>query len=201
MFSQRSLSYFLISILIFFKRKNNKVFNNLHIYSLAPKTPGIYNLNIQQVPLFLMHSSMFISGLIFSAYFSWRLSLVAFPLVILLIIPGLIYGKYLLYLSHKARAEYSIANSLVQQALGSIKTVYSFTAESRIVERYAAVLDRTTKMGIKQGIAKGVAVGCIGLSFAIWGFLAWYGSRLVMYHGESGGRIYAAGISFVLGGL
>lgn len=168
---------------------------------MAPKTPGIYNLNIQQVPLFLMHSSMFISGLIFSAYFSWRLSLVAFPLVILLIIPGLIYGKYLLYLSHKARAEYSIANSLVQQALGSIKTVYSFTAESRIVERYAAVLDRTTKMGIKQGIAKGVAVGCIGLSFAIWGFLAWYGSRLVMYHGESGGRIYAAGISFVLGGL
>ncbi|KAH0970555.1 hypothetical protein GBA52_022711 [Prunus armeniaca] len=54
---------------------------------------------------------------------------------------------------------------------------------------------------MKQGIAKGLAVGSTGLSFAIWGFLAWYGSHLVMYKGESGGRIYAAGISFVLSGL
>jgi ATP-binding cassette, subfamily B (MDR/TAP), member 1 len=171
------------------------------MYIWAPKSPRIYNLTIQQVPLFLMHSSVFISGLAFSAYFSWRLSIVAFPLVIILIIPGLIYGKYLLYLSHRTRAEYSKANSLLEQALGSIKTIYSFTAERRIIDRYAAVLDQTAKLGIKQGIAKGVAVGCIGLSFAIWAFLAWYGSRLVMYHGESGGRIYAAGISFVLGGL
>ncbi|KAJ4806844.1 ABC transporter family protein [Rhynchospora pubera] len=171
------------------------------IDSISKDTSLIQEVLSEKVPLFLMHSSVFISGLVFSTYFSWRLSLVAFPLVILLIIPGLIYGKYLLYLSQKSRAEYSKANSLVQQALGSIKTIYSFTAERRIVDRYAAVLDRTIKLGIKQGIAKGVAVGCIGLTFAIWGFLAWYGSRLVMYHGESGGRIYAAGISFVLGGL
>ncbi|KAJ3695068.1 hypothetical protein LUZ60_000445 [Juncus effusus] len=171
------------------------------INSISKDTSLIQEVLGEKVPLFLMHLSMFISGLIFSAYFSWRLSLVAFPLVILLIIPGLIYGKYLLYLSHKSRAEYSKANSLVQQALGSIKTIYSFTAEKRIVDKYTAILETTIKLGIKQGIAKGVAVGCTGLSFAIWGFLAWYGSRLIMYHGESGGKIYAAGISFVLGGL
>lgn len=127
--------------------------------------------------------------------------MVAFPLVLLLIIPGLIYGKYLLHLSRKSRGIYAKANAIVEQALSSIKTIYSFTAEKRIVERYAAILDMTVKMGIKQGIAKGLAVGCTGLSFTIWAFLAWYGSRLVMYHGESGGRIYAAGISFVMGGL
>lgn len=148
-----------------------------------------------------MHSTVFVSGLVFSTYFSWRLSLVAFPLVLLLIIPGLIYGKYLVRLSHKSRGEYSKANALVAQALSAIKTVYSFTAEKSIVEKYAAILDETVKLGIRQGIAKGLAVGSTGLSFAIWGFLAWYGSRLVMNHGESGGRIYAAGISFVLGGL
>ena len=154
-----------------------------------------------QVPIFLMHSSVFISGLVFSFYFSWRLSLVAFPLALLLIIPGLIYGKYLVHLSRKSHGEYSKANAVVVQALSSIKTVYSFTAEKSIVEKYAAILEQTVKLGIKQGIAKGLAVGCTGLSFAIWGFLAWYGSRLVMNNGESGGRIYAAGMSFVLGGL
>ncbi|KAF6162592.1 hypothetical protein GIB67_003138 [Kingdonia uniflora] len=70
-----------------------------------------------------------------------------------------------------------------------------------IVGKYSAILDTTVKLGIKQGIAKGLAVGSTGLSFAIWAFIAWYGSRLVMYEGESGGRIYAAGISFILCGL
>lgn len=154
-----------------------------------------------QVPIFLMHTSVFISGLAFATYFSWRLTIVAFPLLLLLIIPGMIYGKYLLYLSKKSFKEYGKANTIVEQALSSIKTIYSFTAERRIVERYSTILDRTTKLGIKQGIAKGLAIGCMGLSFTIWAFLAWYGSRLVMYKGESGGRIYAAGISFVLSGL
>ncbi|KAL6006077.1 hypothetical protein ACLOJK_040122 [Asimina triloba] len=153
------------------------------------------------VPLFCMHSTVFFSGLAFSSYFSWRLSLVAFPMLTLLIIPGLIYGKYLFYLSKKSHREYSKANTIVEQALSSIKTVYSFTAEQRIVERYSSILDRTVKLGLKQGLAKGLAVGSTGLSFAIWALLAWYGSRLVMYKGESGGRIYAAGISFILGGL
>ncbi|KAF3328459.1 putative ABC transporter B family member 8 [Carex littledalei] len=58
------------------------------IESISKDTSLIQEVLSEKVPLFLMHSSMFISGLIFSAYFSWRLSLVAFPLVILLIIPG-----------------------------------------------------------------------------------------------------------------
>ncbi|RLM65370.1 putative ABC transporter B family member 8 [Panicum miliaceum] len=156
---------------------------------------------IQEVPLFLMHSTAFISGLAFSIYLSWRLALAASPLVLLLVIPGLIYGKDLVHLSRKSRHEYAKANFLVEQALGSIKTVYSFTAEKRIIQRYATVLDGTIKLGIKQGIAKGLAVGCTGIAFAIWAFLAWYGSRLVMFQHESGWRIYAAAVSFVLGGL
>ncbi|XP_010915424.3 putative ABC transporter B family member 8 [Elaeis guineensis] len=171
------------------------------ISSISKDTALIQEVLSEKVPIFLMNSSAFISGLIFSTYFSWRLSLVAFPLVLLLIIPGLIYGKYLLRLSRKSRGAYAKANAIVEQALSSIKTIYSFTAEKRIIERYGAILDRTVKLGIKQGIAKGLAVGCTGLSFTIWAFLAWYGTRLVMYHGESGGRIYASGISFVMGGL
>ncbi|KAJ0030980.1 hypothetical protein Pint_13270 [Pistacia integerrima] len=171
------------------------------INSISKDTSLIQEVLSEKVPMFLMHASVFISGLAFSTYFSWRLSIVAFPTLLLLIIPGMIYGKYLLYLSKKSYKEYGIANSIVEQALSSIKTVYSFTAERRIVDRYSDILDRTTKLGIKQGIAKGLAVGSTGLSFAIWAFLAWYGSRLVMYKGESGGRIYAAGISFVLSGL
>lgn len=148
-----------------------------------------------------MHCSVFFSGLVFSAYFSWRLCVVASPLVLLLIIPGLLYGKYLVRLSRKSHGENAKANAIVEQAVSSIKTIYSFTAEERIAGRYAGILDRAVKLGLKEGIAKGLAVGSTRLSFAIWAFLAWYGSMLVVSHGERGGRIYAAGISFVQGGL
>ncbi|KAF4390043.1 hypothetical protein F8388_002985 [Cannabis sativa] len=171
------------------------------INSISKDTSLIQELLSEKVPIFLMHSSVFISGLAFSTFFSWRLSLVAFPTLLVLIIPGMIYGKYLVYLSRKSHKEYSKANAIVEQALSSIRTIYSFTAEKRIVERYSIILDKTTSLGIKQGIAKGLAVGSTGLAFMIWAFLAWYGSRLVMYKGESGGRIYAAGVSFVLSGL
>ncbi|KAK3024903.1 hypothetical protein RJ639_043218 [Escallonia herrerae] len=171
------------------------------INSISKDTSLIQELLSEKVPIFFMHTSVFISGLAFSTYFSWRLALVAFPTLLLLIIPGLIYGKYLLYLSKKSFSEYSKANAVIEQALASIKTVFAFTAECNIVEKYSAILDRTTDLGIKQGIAKGLAVGSTGLAFAIWALLAWYGSRLVMYKGESGGRIYAAGISFVMSGL
>ncbi|CAA3012788.1 ABC transporter B family member 8 [Olea europaea subsp. europaea] len=171
------------------------------INSISKETCLIQEVLSEKVPKFLMNMSAFISGLAFSAYFSWRLSLVAFPTVILLIIPGMIYGKYLLYLSKKSFNEYSRANAIVEQALSSIKTVYSFTAERSIIEKYSIILDRTKKLGMKQGIAKGLAVGSTGLAFAIWALLAWYGSQLIMHKGESGGRIYAAGIAFVMGGL
>lgn len=148
-----------------------------------------------------MNSSVFLSGLAFSAYFSWRLALVAFPTMLLLVIPGVTYGKYLVHVTNKRHKEYGKANGIVEQALSSIKTIYAFTAEKRVIENYKRILERTTRVGIKQGIAKGLAVGSSGLAFAIWGLIAWYGSRLVMYKGESGGRIYAAGISFILAGL
>ncbi|WMV20056.1 hypothetical protein MTR67_013441 [Solanum verrucosum] len=168
---------------------------------ISKDTSLIQEVLSEKVPLFVMHTTVFISGIVFSAYFSWRLAIVALPTIFLLIIPGLIYGKYLLYLSGKSFKEYSKANAIVEQALSSIKTIYSFTAEKSVIERYSLILDGTIKLGMKQGIAKGLAVGSTGLSFAIWALLAWYGSHLIMHNGESGGRIYAAGVSFVLGGL
>ncbi|KAL1356575.1 hypothetical protein HN51_008575 [Arachis hypogaea] len=170
------------------------------INSISKDTSLLQEVLSEKVPLFLMHSSSFISGIAFATYFSWRLALVAFPTLVLLIIPGMIYGKYLIYLSKSSAKEYGKANAIVEQALSSIKTIYSFTAERRILVRYSEILERTSRLGIKQGIAKGLAVGSTGLCFAIWAFLAWYGSHLVMYKAESGGRIYAAGICFIMSG-
>ncbi|KAL3532526.1 hypothetical protein ACH5RR_006047 [Cinchona calisaya] len=171
------------------------------IDSISNDTSLLQQVLTEKVPIFLMHSTVFISGLLFSVYFSWRLASVIFPTMVLLIIPGLIYKKYLKHLSTKSSKEYGKANAIVGQALSSIKTVYSCTAEKGIVEKYSSILDCTTKLGIKQGTAKGLAVGSAGFSYAIWALIAWYGSHLAMYKGENGARIYAAGISFTYAGI
>ncbi|KAE9464489.1 hypothetical protein C3L33_03603, partial [Rhododendron williamsianum] len=66
-----------------------------------------------------------------------------------------IYGKYLLYLSNESFKEYGKANAIVEQALSSIKTVYSSTAEANIIERYSRILDQTTRIGLKKGAELG----------------------------------------------
>nr|CAB3504328.1 unnamed protein product [Digitaria exilis] len=66
--------------------------------------------------------------------------------------------------------------------------------------RFSAALEETTRLGIKQGFTKGVAIGSSGISFAIYAFSVWYGSRLVMYHGEKGGTVYAVSTAIIIGG-
>jgi ATP-binding cassette subfamily B (MDR/TAP) protein 1 len=58
------------------------------------------------------------------------------------------------------------------------------------------------KLGLKQGLAKGIAIGGNGsVSFALWAFISWYGSTLVMNHDVSGGKIFGVGYCIILGGL
>ncbi|KAI3935831.1 hypothetical protein MKX01_033015 [Papaver californicum] len=161
---------------------------------------GHFMNEVEKVPLFLMHTSTFVSGLALSMYLSWRLFVVVLPLVILLLIPGIIYAKYLLHLSKKSSKEYDRANTIIREALSSIKTIYSLTIERMIVTRYSEMLNTTLKIGLKKGLAKGLAVGSNGLTFLIWAFIAWYGSQLITQKGESGGNIHSAGLCFIVGG-
>ncbi|XP_010272127.1 PREDICTED: ABC transporter B family member 15-like isoform X2 [Nelumbo nucifera] len=131
----------------------------------------------------------------------WRLALVGFPFVLILIIPGLIYGRILMGLARKIREEYNKAGNIVEQSVSSIRTVYSFVGESKTMAEFSAALEGSVKLGLKQGLAKGLAIGSNGVVFAIWSFMSWYGSRLVMYHGAEGGTVFAVGASISVGGL
>ena len=84
--------------------------------------------------------------------------------------------------------------------MSSVRTVYSFVAERSTMARFSAALEESTRLGIKQDLAKGVAIGSSGVSFAIYAFSVWYGSRLVMYHGYKGGTVYNVALVIVFGG-
>lgn len=125
----------------------------------------------------------------------------ALPFLVFLVIPGLIYGKTLMGLAGKIREEYNHAGTIAEQTLSSIRTVYSFVGETKSMTSFSNALQGTVELGLKQGLAKGLAIGSNGVVFAIWAFMCHYGSKLVMYHGAKGGTVFAVGAAMTAGGL
>ncbi|KAA8542195.1 hypothetical protein F0562_023347 [Nyssa sinensis] len=134
-------------------------------------------------------------------YLCWRLAIIAIPALSMLIIPGLVYGKLLAGVGEKIQEAYAIAGGIVEQALSSVRTVYSYVGEKRTVKSYSTALEPTLKLGIKQGLIKGMAIGSVGIAYAVWALQGWYGSTLVTEKGVKGGNVLTAGVCIVYGGL
>ncbi|KAG6474699.1 hypothetical protein ZIOFF_068637 [Zingiber officinale] len=121
----------------------------------------------------------------------WRLMLVGSPTVVLLVIPGILYGRILMELARKMRREYQKVGTVVEQCVSTIRTVYSFVEEERTITMFYATLEDSVKLGLCQGLTKGLDVDSNGIIFAIMAFLVWFCSRIVMYNGGKGGTVFA----------
>ncbi|VAI56739.1 unnamed protein product [Triticum turgidum subsp. durum] len=171
------------------------------IASVSNDSLVVQDVLSEKVPNFVMNAAMFFGSYAVALALLWRLTLVALPSVLLLIIPGFMYGRILIGLARRIREQYTRPGAVAEQAISSVRTVYSFAAERATMAQFSAALEESTRLGIKQGLAKGIAIGSNGITFAIWAFNVWYGSRLVMYHGYQGGTVFAASASIILGGL
>uniref|UniRef100_A0ACD5XWR8 Uncharacterized protein n=1 Tax=Avena sativa TaxID=4498 RepID=A0ACD5XWR8_AVESA len=171
------------------------------IASVSTDSLVVQDVLSEKVPNFVMNAARFLGSYAVCFALVWRLALVALPSLILLVIPGFMYGRILIGLTRKIREHYTCAGAIVEQAVSSARTVYSCAAERDTMARFSAALEESARLGIKQGLAKGIAIGSNGITFAIWALLVWYGSRLVMYHGYQGGSVYTVPMSIVVGGL
>ncbi|GLJ36716.1 hypothetical protein SUGI_0738900 [Cryptomeria japonica] len=170
------------------------------VTSVSNDTLVIQDVLAERIPDFLKNAAFFISSYIVAFYLTWRLAVVAFPFVVFLIIPGVMYGRILVGIAHKTRKANSIACNIAEQTLSSIRTVFSFVGEETTITKFADALNESVKLGIKQGLIKGIAVGSTGVVFCMWAFISWYGTRQIMYHGANGGRVFATGTTLILGG-
>lgn len=158
-------------------------------------------MDFMQLPNFLMNLSAFVASYIVGFILLWRLAIIGFPFIVLLLIPGLMYGRALISISRKIREEYNEAGSIAEQAISSVRTVYAFGSEKKMIEKFSAALQGSLKLGLRQGLVKGISIGSNGITFTIWVFMTWYASRLVMHHGSKGGTIYAVIVCITYGGM
>ncbi|CAN8255470.1 unnamed protein product [Cochlearia groenlandica] len=170
------------------------------ITSVSSDTLVIQDFLSEKLPNFLANVSAFVGSYIVGFIMLWRLTIVGFPFIVLLLIPGLMYGRALISISRKIREEYNEAGSIAEQAISLVRTVYAFGSETKMISKFSGALEGSVKLGLRQGLAKGIGLGSNGITFAIWGFMTWYGSRMVMYHGAKGGTVFAVILCITFGG-
>uniref|UniRef100_A0A0E0G319 MDR-like ABC transporter n=1 Tax=Oryza nivara TaxID=4536 RepID=A0A0E0G319_ORYNI len=171
------------------------------ITGMSNDTTVVQDVLSEKIPNFVMNAALFAGSYGVGLALMWKLVLPALPSVLLLIIPGFIYGGVVIGLARRSREQYTHAGAIAEQAISSVRTVYSFVAERTTMAQFSAALEKSVRLGLKQGLAKGVAIGSNGIAFAILAFNVWYGSRLVMYHGYQGGTVFAVSFVTIRGGL
>uniref|UniRef100_A0A803MJG3 Uncharacterized protein n=1 Tax=Chenopodium quinoa TaxID=63459 RepID=A0A803MJG3_CHEQI len=153
---------------------------DLHVSSTSEVIVSVTNDSLiiqdvisEKVPNFVRNTSLFISSYVVAFSLLWR----------------------------KLTLEYNKAAGIAEQAISSIRTVYAFVGEHKTLSNFSTALEGSVKLGLRQGLAKGVAIGSNGVIFAVWAFCTWYGTKLVLNHSAKGGTIYMVGAALCVGGL
>lgn len=99
------------------------------------------------------------------------------------------------------KVSYRKAGIVAEQAISSIRTVFSFVAEDLLAARYAELLQKSVPFGAKIGFAKGAGLGVIYLvTYSTWALAFWYGSILVAKGEITGGAAIACFFGVNVGG-
>ncbi|CAN1134740.1 Putative multidrug resistance protein [Linum perenne] len=155
----------------------------------------------EKIPNCLAHLTSFVASILVSFLLSWELAISALPFAIMFIAPGLGFGKLLMKLGGKSKEAYEVAGGICEQAISSIRVVYSYVGEFQTLERFSNALQRSLEIGIRQGLTKGLLIGSMGMIYGAWAFQAWVGSYLVSEKGQKGGAVFISGACVIIGGV
>ena len=158
----------------------------------------------------LMSFSMFVSGLIVAFTTSWKLTLVLFSVLPLMIIGAMFLTKAVQGGAKNASDAYAKAGGVSEEVLYQIKTVASFANFDYETERYDKLVNLSKNISITNGLKSGFGIGFIFLVlYGAYCLAVWYGSTLI-FNGAinnnsnkpfSGGDVLTVLLSTIMAGF
>lgn len=156
----------------------------------------------EKVGKFIQLLSTFIGGFVIAFIKGWLLSLVMLSCLPPIVVAGAIMSIFISKVSSRGQIAYADAGTIVEQTIGSLRTVVSFTGEKQAITEYNKSLKTAYRSTIQQGLALGIGVGTVLLIlFSAYGLAVWYGSKLIIQKGYSGGVVINVMLAIMTGGM
>ncbi|KAG6517606.1 hypothetical protein ZIOFF_021002 [Zingiber officinale] len=144
----------------------------------------------EKVGKFIQLTSTFFTGFIVAFAQGWLLTLVMLCTIPPLVITGGIMANIVAKMASRGQAAYGEAATVVEQTIGSIRTVASFTGEKLAVKKYDKSLVRAYNASVQEGLVAGLGLGMLMLfMFCGYSLGIWYGAKLILHKGYTGGKV------------
>ncbi|KAK4406878.1 ABC transporter B family member 11 [Sesamum angolense] len=156
----------------------------------------------EKVGKFVQLMSTFFGGFVIAFTKGWLLTLVMLSSIPPLMISGGIMSQVVSRMASRGQNAYADAAVIVEQTIGAIRTVASFTGEKQAVSNYGKSLEKAYKSAVHEGLATGLGLGSVMfMMFCSYALAVWYGGKMILEKGHSGGEIFTVIVAVLTGSL
>ncbi|GAB4830641.1 ABC transporter B member 21 [Ancistrocladus abbreviatus] len=156
----------------------------------------------EKVGKFIQLMSTFLGGFVIAFNKGWMLTLVMLSCIPLLVAAGGVISLMASKMATKGQTAYGKAAIVVEQTIGSIRTVASFTGEKQAIANYNKALVRAYKSSVQEGLAAGMGVGALMFFvFGTYGLAIWFGSKMILERHYNGGTVLNVIVAVLTGSM
>ncbi|CAG7908886.1 ABC transporter B family member 11 [Brassica rapa] len=156
----------------------------------------------EKVGKFIQLVSTFVGGFALAFVKGWLLTLVMLTSIPLLAMAGAAMAIIVTRASSRGQAAYAKAATVVEQTIGSIRTVASFTGEKQAINSYKKFITSAYEQSIKQGFSTGLGLGVMFMVFfSSYALAIWFGGKMIVEKGYTGGAVINVIIIVVAGSM
>ncbi|XXG76266.1 hypothetical protein AAC387_Pa08g0649 [Persea americana] len=156
----------------------------------------------EKVGKFIQLISTFIGGFVVSFSKGWLLTFVMLSSIPPLVITGAVMALRIEKMASRGQTAYAEAGVLVEQTIGSIRTVASFTGEKKAVHKYGKSLNTAYKSGVQEGFISGLGLGSVMfVLLCSYALTIWFGSRLILNNEYTGGVVVTVMLGVINGSM
>ncbi|XP_050117932.1 ABC transporter B family member 11-like isoform X7 [Malus sylvestris] len=144
----------------------------------------------------------FIGGFVIAFVKGWLLALVMLSSIPPLVLAGAVVAILVSKLATRGQAAYSVAATVVEQTIVSIRTVASFTGEKQAISNYNNSLIDAYNSAVLEGLASGCGIGSVMLiMMCSYALAIWFGGKMILERGYTGGEVIIVLFAVLTGSL
>ncbi|XP_050239582.1 ABC transporter B family member 11-like isoform X2 [Quercus robur] len=154
----------------------------------------------EKVGTFVQLVATFIGGFVVAFIKGWLLACVMLSTIPPLVISGAFMNIVIRKMASRGQAAYSVAATVVEQTIGSIRTVASYTGEKQAIAKYNKSLTKAYKSGVQEGLAAGLSLGVVMfILYCSYALAVWYGGKMILDKGYTGGDVITVMFAVLVG--